>query len=599
MEKEKVSKKYFITLLAISLCALIIRLIVIHSLAALDIRALTPPSTVDMATYYNYAIEIINGTYKGVFYYQPFYYVAFLPLIFKFISQNIFAALYVQAILGAVTVFIAAECARNFFDKKAGIITAVFIAFSCTLSFYTSYLLIVTLQTFFIVMILYLAIQGYKRKSLIYLLIMSLILGCAIATRGNMWLILPPITIFFFLVFGYSKGKFNLLNSLKPIPIIIIFTLIPVIPFIYYNTSVTGKFTGPSTASDAVLVFGNTPESPPCGITKYSETAQYWLDHKKEMSIPKRIVNFITTSPLQYTELTFRKLMLYLSHEELPNNANINNMRQLSKPLTFLSFIPVSIYLFFGFASLIFLIPEMLKKRRSLWLIFIMLILYWLSISLFNILARFRAPSIPLLAIYSGCAISYLLTDKTYLKRKLIIFVILLGYFFFIVYYFFAFYRTNIEKRIMRIITPNGTISQLGKTRMVLDNGPMPYGSWTTIPLNSNMIVEKLFYLPPQSANDVKIKIPLFYQTKGSAILNINGEDVVLTAPNSGIINLIHTVNIKNFEDKNFKILISLKRANTRIFLIADQQRDYGRTLINNTVIPGELVAKAYFTEKE
>lgn len=151
----------------------------------------------------------------------------------------------------------------------------------------------------------------------------------------------------------------------------------------------------------------------------------------------------------------------------------------------------------------------------------------------------------------------------------------------------------------MRIITPNGIVSNLGKINMVLDNGPMPYGSWTTIPFGVSMIIEKQFYVPPHSENNVKMEIPLFFQTKGIAILNINGEDVSVTAPNSGIVNLIHTFNVKKYDSNNLKILISLKKADTMVFLIADQQRDYGRTSINNAVIPAELVAKAYFTKKE
>ena len=49
--------------------------------------AVSPASVTDMATYLKLADDILNGSFALPFYYQPFYYAIFLPVI-RFFSTS-------------------------------------------------------------------------------------------------------------------------------------------------------------------------------------------------------------------------------------------------------------------------------------------------------------------------------------------------------------------------------------------------------------------------------------------------------------------------------------------------------------------------------
>ena len=70
--------------------------IILRMLAAWHISTITPfvyapPSTTDLATYMTLSREILDGTFKGAFYYQPFYYAAFLPGVMLFFGKSVSA----------------------------------------------------------------------------------------------------------------------------------------------------------------------------------------------------------------------------------------------------------------------------------------------------------------------------------------------------------------------------------------------------------------------------------------------------------------------------------------------------------------------------
>ena len=104
-------------LLLTALIAFVLRLFVSSELGAINggyNSVYTPSKLTDLATYMNLAQQIVKGQYSGVFYYQPFYYAVFLPVIY-FICNSIKAVIFVQSLIGAATVYLAGLCGAKLF----------------------------------------------------------------------------------------------------------------------------------------------------------------------------------------------------------------------------------------------------------------------------------------------------------------------------------------------------------------------------------------------------------------------------------------------------------------------------------------------------
>ena len=152
---------YFYLFLSLAI-AFIIRIYVSDSLLHTDISIEYPFSYTDMATYKKLAIEVSRNICPAPNHYQPFYYYVFLANIFRYIGTDIGYIILIQSLLGVLTVLFSALAAKSLWDKKAGFIAAILVTFSHVLIFYTPYMLIVTLQAFWLSFILYLSILACK-----------------------------------------------------------------------------------------------------------------------------------------------------------------------------------------------------------------------------------------------------------------------------------------------------------------------------------------------------------------------------------------------------------------------------------------------------
>jgi len=144
------TRNFYILLIVISVVGLGIRLWVCHDLFSADKLSHTPPAYTDMATYHQLSQTIFNGNFNQTFYFQPFYYAVFLPLIYIIAGTGVWHILVAQAILGGLTIWLTGMSAAAIKGRKAGITAGLLIAFSLMAVFYSAYLLIATLKTFLI-----------------------------------------------------------------------------------------------------------------------------------------------------------------------------------------------------------------------------------------------------------------------------------------------------------------------------------------------------------------------------------------------------------------------------------------------------------------
>lgn len=585
----------------ITALAFVIRLGVCAELCLSDSNVLHPSKLSDMWTYLTLAKQILAGTYSGVFYYQPFYYVIFLPSIIYVFGNNIYLILVVQAAIGALTVLFSGLSARFLWGKAAGIFTAILLLFSSVLIFYTSFLLVVTLQAFWISVLLNLVIIALKKHSFVFWGMSGIILGGSILTVGNMWLFFPVIFLFA-LWNGFENN--NKLRIFLPAMVFLFFTFLPIWPFIYHNTKILGKLSGPSTAAGAVLSYGNTPESSPggnepcfgAGIVNQSYTQKYWLMTADKIPFYKRILNYFISEPLSYIELTFRKLLLFWDYREIPNNVDINIEKNLSQIMKYFGFIGTYVFVILGLSGMIICFPRKKKHPNSL-LPFCLVVTYWISVSMFYILDRFRAPIIPLLAIYGGAFLAYLFSREARKIRHLLLCVFLIFSFSFFTFFSYDDYRYNLEAKIMRFVRPFGTVVDMDNCKMILDNGPVVFGSWGVIKLNPYDIICKNFRSKNSSVGSNAIfELPLYFKTPGLIKLEINGK--IFTVPQKGEGLYDNKFEIPLTIDKKNISLIAVKiktlKASGNVYCLADYQRNYNRTSIGNVPINAELVCRLF-----
>lgn len=531
----------------------------------------------DLATYMTLSRSIVNGTFEGAFYYQPFYYAAFLPAVLLIFGQNVWAVITVQAILGGLTVFFGAWCAKILFNEKSGIVTSLLLAVSNVLIFYTPFHKIATLQTFIVTMFTFFLILAFKDKKELmrHWICAGAFLGMGCAARGNLYIMLIGLIPLIVWKFRWRKAFYR-------ISIIIGMTILMQFPFIVYNSIQEKRLCGSSTASSAVLALGNTPEAPPGGL-EYPESYHVFMGNEKNRSVPFQILDYLFAEPLAYLELTFRKVMFFYDSKDVPNNVNI--AIQGGPLLNNNIFGWVGWILILCIGGIFYNLKRMFKERDFGTLITVSnIIFYGLSISMFYNLARFRAPILPAMAVIGGI-FAVQCYDKLKAKDCKKILLALCGGI--IIAVAFAPAYCSYEKYIMRAVRPKGThiIAQTGQ-KAVFDYGPANFGGHDIINVKEGDIIEKTFDGIPANTEGFLIISPCLFKR---VMLEINGKKLYRTNSKT------HSLNIP-CKLINGKISIRLLHIDAELpAMLFDSQRNYKRSYLNGQNIDGEWLMRFYY----
>lgn len=603
-------KRFILILCLLAVSAFVIRMAVCVELLSSNngmnwVRF--PDPATDMNTYKQLSDMIARGEYKGELYYQPFYYAAFLPVIKVLFGNSVWTVLIWQSLLGALTVYLTGLCAAKVWGKNSGVVSAALLTFCGTLVLYTPFYLIVTLQAFWMILIFYTAELAIRHRDWKRWGLVGVICGCSILTRGNIWLLVPGLALAaVFNQFARKDDRRHLTPAkiavkLIPMLVFLIATILPQLPFAAYNTKVLGKPSPPSTAAQNVLALGNTPEAPPGGreagygpgAMEYPPTYQLWTSDKN-VPVQQKIWEWFKDEPAAFLELTWRKLLLFWDYREAPNNIDFEYHGEQSR--TFEIFCQVQSWLLIslGLAGMLCLYRQNHKKLQLQVLSF-MILAYWISISAFYILSRFRAPVMPLLAVYSGCFVCYFWQQRKKNFEQAYYFCFPAMFVFFCLTFFaYDFYRYHMEADVLRFVRPHGTkISINNHEDMVLDNGPMTFGGWNYVCFRPNVPVRKKFKgVDGKGYKSVTLSVRMIWETPGEATFLVNGRRFKVSEGKGGLMDQKFAI---PFPENEF-ISIKLESANTRVFYYIDIQRNYGRTFIGDFQPPGELVCRAVFS---
>jgi len=477
--RENRSRRFLWELAAITVVALGLRLVVCAELQDLP-SVRTPWIGTDMATYRRLAMDLLAGKLPDAFYYQPFYYAVFLPAVYASLGSGAWSIMLVQAVLGAATVWMTGLVAARLFGRRAGLIAGALLAVARYPVFYTPFLLIATLQSFWMALLLFTGIRAHQTGRVWRWAVAGLVAGLAVLTRGNALLLVPGI-----LALAVWRQRRRPGQALTVCVLILVLVYAPQLPFALRNARHYGRWTGPSTAQDAVLALGNTPEAAPGGLV-YTDTYKDWMSEASKpraerTPVSRQILGWIRTEPLAFLELKFRMLLLFWHQQEIPNNIAMQNEGRHSTLLR-LPGLP-GFGLIGSLAAWGMLLSWRIRAPQRLFLHFTVVV-YCLGTVLFYILARFRVPLMPVLCVFAGAAVAEGLrllprrggVDSGRGRRHFALVAFFLSLF--LVLQGYPFYQMFLEKHVLRLVRRHGVVSLTTRALRLYDHGPAVCGGW-------------------------------------------------------------------------------------------------------------------------
>ena len=586
----KRSRKFILLLFTAAAAAFLLRLFAAYEMGGINggiNSVFTPSKATDLCTYMVLAEKVAAGKYEGVFYYQPFYYAVFLPAIRILLGAGVWKVIIIQSLLGGATAFLAGLSGARIFGRKAGIFAAWMTAVSVPLILYAPFHQNETLQTFNITLIFYLALLAVYRSELKYAFFAGLFSGIGILTRGNLWLILPALLLT--LCLAHIKNNRKLL--IKKLLIFLLPLFLIQLPFVWHNTRILGKLTGPSTAADAVLALGNTWEAPaggrniglPAGPMEYPEAYHRAMALASNgISVPRQMLKMLADQPGAFLELQFRKLLLFWSAGEIPNNVSLYGEGQHSFILRNMYPGSSALLLALGIAGMLMFIKKLFHGRKSLVLLYGFILLYWGAIAAFYILSRFRAPIIPLVTVSGGGFLAFYLKGFFKDKKKTLNAALLLLFSLWLSVSAYDTYRSY-EHVIMRFVRPDGTIlpAQENYPEVRFDYGPFSFGNWTTgEELKQGTLLVKNFTAPGEKA-----VWSIAASTPGELICRAPGFDAQVITLKSGLNEVILPVSGSCAQ-------MEILSAPPETCAVFDTQRRYSRSFCNNQPVNGEWIVR-------
>ncbi|MBE6398659.1 MAG: glycosyltransferase family 39 protein [Lentisphaerae bacterium] len=568
----------------------------------------TPPETSDLATYMQLGQECAAGNFPRTFYYQPYYYAVFLAAINWLCGAKmaVYAVILVQSLLSAATVFLTGWCGRKIFSSAAGLVAAGLTAISATLILYVPYHQNETLQTFHLILLLYLTLKAYDADKWQWWLAAGTVTGIAILTRGNIWMLVPAIAFF-----TLKRGKFRKKSWLH-LALFLFCMIVVQLPFMIRNSVAEERLCGASTAADAVLAIGNGIDAPAGGREPWERAgAMYYSESYKRMmanasgrnavSVPEQMWQWFCDDPAGFIELQCRKALLFWDGREIPNNVSLEyDGCRNSFVLQYLAWGHNRVLLALGLAGIFWFLPGIKKEcKRGRWILLYTFVgIFYLTVVMFYILSRFRAPLLPLLAIFGGGAVCSMINawrypapGKVRLTRMTIVLTLLLGIL--PVNGGYEWYR-DMEPALQRTIHPDGIIMDLqGKNILHFDYGPQPFGGWQNIPVKKGMVIGKQF--ARIGTVPAELRIMMCNYEPVSLVMRINGElrefELPPPAPGKNEYKMV-MMPMENIYNGKVQIEI-LDISGGELWVVCDHQRDYRRSFLNGRVLPGEWVIAA------
>lgn len=391
---------------------------------------------IDIYSYENSAMEILNHGYSTMSAYHPPAYPTFIALCYAIFGQSKIVVYVIQAILASLSLILVFRVAEKLVHPLAGLFSVMACALYIPLTLYSGIFLSETLFLFLLLFGVYTFICFIKKQTYGMMALSAFAFGLSTLTRSinQLFILLIPCFLFF-LIFILRRGRRKWTReeryerSLKGMPIkkaliscavfigVFISTLTP---WTIRNAVLFKDFIPVDTLGGLNLLVGNNEYSRGLYITfsdeqfldmikRYTGREQplkikypNGLVNLNDKALKEAGINYILSHPKHFIKLTIERARLFLTDDfrdldwvlqtSLKKNTFIRGER-------FIPLIEKSDRIFF-ICSLLGL-PFLLANRRTRWL-FLIILYYWGSTSCFYVTARYRMPIMPFMAISAG-----------------------------------------------------------------------------------------------------------------------------------------------------------------------------------------------------
>ena len=393
-------------ILVIFSAAIIVRLVFLRQLFA---GPFFNVPLVDEITYCNFAVNFVTtGVLSGGAFWQAPLYQFFLSFVYWLAAGNFFLVIrIVQAVIGAVNCVLIYLVARNYSGKKNVALLAGLIAvFYGPFLFFEYELLNPVLEIFLnlLVLLLWERSCSSKKKGLLFLC--GLFIGLSAITRGSILLLLPV-----FIIMIARQFQKKLAYSYFLFISAVILLILPVTIYNYarsgdfipisYNTGINFYLGNNACYDEAVALKPNMEwirlvnEPMQAGYIRYQDRSSYFF---------RKSWQWIKTNPKDFMQLEAKKLLLFLSANEVMRNTYIYAFRRYSSILCILLW-KIKYFAFpFGFIFPLFLLGvlqgEKLRGAKSILYYYIGLLS--LFVIMFFVTARYRLPVVPVMIVFAA-----------------------------------------------------------------------------------------------------------------------------------------------------------------------------------------------------
>ena len=605
---------FFVLLGGISLLGFLLRVLVSWQLYQSP-SVQSPMLETDMATYRRLALAICQGEWPAFFDYQPFYYTLFLPFLYLFSpSGNPFLVVFAQILLGTAAVWLCGITAAKLFGRRAGCLAALLLAVSQFHIFYTPYLLLEVLQSFWMALILYWSLRVYRTNAIWDWGLLALFCAGSTLTRGNALLFVPGI-----LALCCWKNRQAPWRAAALAALVLALFYLPQLPYSWRNYQHFGRWCGPSMAQDKVLALGNTAEAPPGGL-EYPRSYHEWCrqaddpDPALRQSVSRKMLSRLRNEPLLYLEQKFRTLLLFWDKMEIPNNIALAAEGRYSWLLRGPLLFRFSLLGTLGLAGLFLCFSRLNAGRVCL---VYGILAYCLGTVAFYMLARFRIGCLPLLCVAGAGGLRLLLLgwsldgQEARLRRHRRLLLLLLAVF--LVNFAYSHYHQLVEPAFMRRFQPEGMVLDLPSGMVFYDHGPLTVGGSVFMAIEEKMlVVEKEFAIPEEKRPRVHGREALVWlriMTEAPSKFTFDLEhaqqkilwsDITRDRMNTWVRFRIPAVQV---EDGKVRLRFLLQKNTGNCWVAFDQSRQYGRTWIKESgqelrQVPMEIFAELEIPEK-
>ncbi len=368
----------------------------------------------DAVSYDTWAQKIAGGDWfgHGVFYQAPLY-PYFMGVVYAVFGKSFLALRLVQSVIGATSCVLLARAGKSFFSKNIGWLAGALLAVCPIAIFYDGSIQKSVLDSFFVCALLAILGRLHERVEGRWWAAVGAVLGLLALTRENALIFLPVILLWLFVAWNREPW----VKRFRWAGMLLLGLGIVLLPVACRNRFVGGEFHLTTSQSGSNFYIGNNRNAEGFynplvwghGSAKFErddatvlaeqalgrtlsagEVSHYWT---------MKALGEIQENPPRWLKLLVWKWLLVWNASEAGDTDDPNTYGEWSALLKILSHV-----LNFGIICPLAVLGICLtwSRRKKLWLLYLMVLIYAASVALFYVFSRYRFPLTPMLLLFAA-----------------------------------------------------------------------------------------------------------------------------------------------------------------------------------------------------